>query len=131
MSFWSENSNGNYVYVIDTDDVMTVFPNQMFGGWTGRYGDTFLKGSFDTPEEAQEAMEKLVFCGRSELGKTKSSSWKPSKKGGYYKQTTQGIATVKQAKTGKWFATLDGSFIEGKWFANEDEAKVEADKFFS
>ena len=33
MSDWRENSNGNFVYVIDTDDVMTVF--ERVGLWFG------------------------------------------------------------------------------------------------
>ena len=131
MSNWSENQNGNFVYVIDTDEVMCVFPNQTFGGWTGRLNDTFLKGSYDTPEEAQEAMEKLVFEGQSSLGKTATSSWKPAKKGGFYRQNANGIVTVKQARTGKWFVTYNGEMIQGRWFDTLEEAKQLANSLIS
>jgi len=122
MYNWHQNENGNYIHVIDTDQVMTVYRDKTTGDWTGRLADTFLKGKYDTPEEAQSAMERLVFEDRVELGKTKGLGWKAAKKGGYYKQNSRGIVTVKEAKSGKWFVTHNGRMLENKWLDTADEA---------
>ena len=58
MSEWRENSNGNYVYVIDTDDVMTVYERN--GMWFGVYDSQFTEDGFKTPEQAMDFMEKAV-----------------------------------------------------------------------
>ncbi len=58
MSEWFENTNGNHVYVIDTDDFMTVY--ERHGEWFGVYDNRFTDGGFKTPERAMELMEKAV-----------------------------------------------------------------------
>jgi len=58
MSDWRENSNGNFVYVIDTDDVMTVF--ERAGLWFGVYDNRFIEDGLSTPEKAMAFMEMAV-----------------------------------------------------------------------
>ena len=48
MSDWIQNSNGNYVYVLDSDDVMTVYKNN--GEWFGVYDGRFTECAFKNPE---------------------------------------------------------------------------------
>ena len=56
MSEWNQNANGNYIYKIGPDDIMTVFKKKSGDGWGGVHDGEFLKGTYDTPEEAQKAM---------------------------------------------------------------------------
>ena len=48
MSEWCENSNGNYVFVLDTDEVMTVYQHN--GEWFGVYDSRFIDDGFKYPE---------------------------------------------------------------------------------
>jgi hypothetical protein len=43
MSEWRENSSGKYVFVIDTDEVMTVHQRDVewFGVYDNRQGDQY------------------------------------------------------------------------------------------
>ncbi len=59
-------------------------------------------------------------------GPPRSYTWTPAKKGGLYRYGRWpgerfAIATVKQAQSGSWFATLDGDLIDG-WFGTAAEA---------
>lgn len=129
MLDWYENSNGNYVYSISKGDVMTVFKNKD-GEWSGIYDGKFLRGSYEDPEEAKDLMEKWIIDGDSNLEAPKRYlGWRPSKKGGFYKNAGGGLVTVKQAKTGKWYITIDGDFVQGVWLNTADEAKAKANEY--
>ncbi|MCW1966415.1 hypothetical protein [Polynucleobacter sp.] len=131
MSEWNQNANGNYIYRISADDIMTVFKKKSGNGWSGVRDGEFLKGSYDTPQEAQKAMEEFVFEFNSSLAApiTQNTGWKASNKGGYYKVDDGGITSVKQASSGKWFivSSIKG-FIEGHWFNTAQEAMTKADQ---
>jgi hypothetical protein len=129
MCEWTENDKGNYIYK-HASDVMTVFKKNGSEDWSGVYDGKFLKGSYDTANEAQKAMERFVFNDESKLAKAPTSGWQETKKGGYYKRTANGISTVKQASSGKWYITTNqGTFLEGCWFDTADEAKRKANAF--
>jgi hypothetical protein len=49
--------------------------------------------------------------------------------GGFYKNTEDGIATVKQAKTGKWYITIDGDLVQGVWLNTQEEAMKKANEY--
>jgi hypothetical protein len=129
MLDWYENENGNYVYSISKGDVMTVFKKRD-GEWGGIYDGKFLRGSYDDPEEAQERMERWVIDGDSSLAAPpRLHGWQPAQKGGFYKNANGGIATVKQAKSGKWFITINGDMVQGVWLNSPEEAKKKADEY--
>jgi len=131
MSEWNENANGNYVYKISADDIMTVFKKKSGDGWSGVRDGEFLKGSYDTPEEAQKAMEEFAFEFNSKLAAPirTNTGWQESKKGDYYKITEAGITSVKRASSGKWYlVTATQGMLEGYWFDTAKDAMSKAEQ---
>jgi len=131
MSEWNANENGNYVYKISVDDIMTVFKKKAGDGWSGVRDGEFLKDSYDTPEEAQKAMEEFVFEFNSKLAAPirTSTGWQKSKKGDYYKITEAGIRSVKRASSGKWYViNASQGILEGHWFDTAKDAMTKADQ---
>jgi hypothetical protein len=122
MSEWRENAKGNFVYVIDTDDIMVVF-QRPDGDWAGVYQDRFTKGAFDTAAEAMEAMEPIL-NGDTEMLHQPNPGWVANKKGsGFHIRIGGGIASVKLAQSGSWYATVDGVILKGQWFPSASKAK--------
>jgi len=132
MSEWNENANGNYIYKIGADDIMTVFQKKSGDGWGGVRDGEFLKGTYDTAEEAQKAMEEFVFEFNSDLAASisQNTGWRESKKGSYYRVDESGITSVKRAASSKWFIVSPTiGFVEGHWFDTAKEAMAKADQF--
>lgn len=130
MFEWRENSNGNYVYVIDTDDFMTVYLRN--GEWFGVYDNRFTEKGFKSPEEAMALMEKAVHGDRLDLlekMRPMPVGWRETKKGGYHCVRRDRTMTVKQAKSGKWYLVINQSMVQGKWFDTAEEAKRQADQY--
>lgn len=131
MNEWNENSNGNYVYVIDSDDIMTVFKNRD-GDWVGAYKDRFTKGKFDTAEEAMEVMDSVLEGDTSMLRAPPIRGWIKNKAGsGYHRHTSDGIASVKQSKSGSWYAIIEGSLLRDEWFNTAQGAMAAVDRFLN
>ena len=129
MIDWYESNNGNYVYSISKGDVMTVYKKKD-GDWGGIYDGRYLRGSYANPEEAQERMESWIIDGDSSLeAPPRILGWQPAKKGGFYKKANGGIATVKQAKSSKWFITINGDMVERVWLNSPEEAMQKADEY--
>ena len=130
MSEWRENSNGNYVYVLDTDEVMTVY--QRDGEWLGVYDSRFTEDGFKTPEQAMALMEEAVLGNRLELlvkRKPMPTSWQKTKTGSFQRFRRDCTLTVKQAKSGKWYLVINQTMVQGKWFDTADEAKRQGDQY--
>jgi hypothetical protein len=130
MSEWRENLNGNYVYVIDTDAVITVY--QRNGEWFGVYDNHFTDDGFKNPDEAMTFMENAIFGDRLDLLVKRTpmpSGWRETKKGGYHRVLRDRTMTVKQAKSGKWYLVINQSIVQGKWFETADEAKRQGDQY--
>jgi hypothetical protein len=130
MSEWRENSNGNYVFVLDTDEVMTVY--QRNGEWLGVYDSRFIEDGFKNPEQAMGLMEKAVLGDRLDLlvnRKPMPTGWRKTKKGGYHCIRRDQTMTVKQAKSGKWYLVINQTMVQGKWFDTADEAKRQGDQY--
>ncbi len=125
MSDWRENLKGNYVHV-DDGVVTTVFKGSD-GDWYGIREGMITEEGFDDAESAMEAIDNdhVEFC---EMTAPRDTGWVPAKKGGFYRQNAGGIATVKQARSGKWFVTVNGSMIEGHWLNTKEEAIKLADR---
>lgn len=124
MSDWYENSNGNHVYVIDSDDVMTVYERN--GEWFGVYDNRFAEEGFKTAEHAMTFMEKAVLGDRLDLlvkRKPTQTGWRATKTGGYHCVRHDGTMTVKRAKSGKWYLIVNQTIVQDKWFDTAEEAK--------
>ena len=120
MFDWKENNNGNYTR-IHQDFVMTVYKDEHTGMWKGIYQDDLLIGSYDTPEEAQEAMERYIE-GNTHLVMKINDSGRSKKDGNYYQRSRHGITKVKQANSGKWFIAINGVIVKDLWLETEEEA---------
>ena len=130
MSEWRENSNGNHVYVLNSDEVMTVY--QRNGDWFGVYDNRFTNEGFNAPEQAMALMEKAVLGDRLELLVKRTpmpTGWRETKKGGYHCVRRDQTMTVKQAKSGKWYLVINQTMVQGKWFETADEAKRQGDQY--
>lgn len=121
MSSWQENMNGNYTYPLRSDGVMTIYSKN--GDWRGIYEGRGTRGSFDTPEEAMDIMERAVLYGESHLLKEMDSGWRRDKNGGYYRVSKAGLLSIKQARTGKWYGSISGRLVKDQWFDSAEEAK--------
>ncbi len=129
MSEWRENSNGNYVYILDSDELMTVY--QRDGDWFGVYENHFTGDGFKKPEETMALMEKAVLGDRLDLlvkRKPQPTGWRKTKSGGYHCVRRDHTMTVKQAKSGKWYLVINQTMVQGKWFDTADEAKRQGDQ---
>jgi len=75
-------------------------------------------------------MERWIIDGDSSLeAPPRNLGWQPAKKGGVYKNAKGGIAAVKQAKTGKWYISIDGDLVQGVWLNTQEEAMKKADEY--
>jgi hypothetical protein len=130
MFDWRENSNGNYIYVLDSDEVMTVY--QRNGEWFGVYDSRFIEDGFKTPVQAMAFMEKAVLGDRLDLlvkSAPMPAGWRKTKKGGYHCVRPNHTMTVKQANSGKWYLVINQTMVQGKWFDTADEAKRQGDQY--
>ncbi len=130
MSEWRENSNGNYVYILDSDELMTVY--QRDGDWFGVYDNHFTGDGFKKPEETMALMEKAVLGDRLDLlvkRKPQPTGWRKTKSGGYHCVRRDHTMTVKQAKSGKWYLVINQTMVQGQWFDTADEAKWQGDQY--
>jgi hypothetical protein len=130
MSEWIENSNGNHVYVIGSDDYMTVY--QRNGEWFGVYDNRYIENGLRTAEQAMDLMEKAVLGDRLDLlvkRKPIPIGWRQTKTGGYHCVRRERTMTVKQAKSGKWYLVINQTMVQGKWFDTADEAKRQGDQY--
>lgn len=129
MSDWRENSNGNYVYVLDTDHVMTVF--ERAGLWFGVYDNRFTEDGMSTPEKAMAFMEQAVLNEKLHLLVKRTpipTGWRSTKTGGFHCHRNGGTMTVKQAKSGSWYLLENQTMVQGKWFKTAEEAMSEGDQ---
>ncbi len=122
---WNENANGNFV-AVDAGQVTTVFRDRN-GEWRGIRDGEITNLGFLTAEDAKEAIDDqqvdfVPIRPRTDTG------WRSANKGGFYRQCSRGIVTVKRSKSGKWYVTVNGIFVEGQWLDTEMEAKKLADK---
>jgi hypothetical protein len=130
MSEWRENSNRNYVYILDTDDVMTVYLRS--GEWFGVYDNHFTEEGCQNPQEVMALMEKAVLGDRLDLLERRNPmpvGWRKTKKGGYHCARRDHTMTVKQAKSGKWYLVINQTMVQCKWFDTAEDAKRQGDQY--
>lgn len=119
MSEWRENHNGNFVYV--DDGVVTTVFRASDGEWIGIREGLITDKEFKTSAAAMDAIDeyKVKFSVKTRPADT---GWRAAKKGGFYRQNSAGIATVKQARSGKWYVTVNGRMVDGQWLNTKEEA---------
>jgi hypothetical protein len=130
---WKANSNGNFVWLGFGRLRATVYVRDD-GTWGGIWNDASdgrprrLKGTFDTPEEAQSAIESGDLEGdESDCWCPADDEWQERKKGGFYRKVNGVTVSVKQAKSKSWYAVRMGGARLGengyiKWFSTAEEA---------
>lgn len=127
MSDWHETRNGNYVYELDSGKVMTVFER---GGWRGAHDGHFTVAAYGTAEEAMKVMEAAVLHGDDGLIEAPlrvPTGWRATKAGGWFRQYRGRQASVKLAKSGKWYVLNGSDLVPRRWFDTAEAAKRYAD----
>jgi len=128
---WIENNKGNWVLRGDGVVYATVYATNSGWGaiWNGG-GDGVarrLKAKFEDAGEAIDALESAAMEGdASAKWYPPDEGWKERKKGGYYRKVHGAVVSVKQAKSGSWYAVhMDGGLLgqSGRpmWFHAPDE----------
>jgi hypothetical protein len=122
--------------LIDDDDVeATVFfkDGEWGGVWNGASDrqPRVLKAKYEDADRVIELMDQAIVEGaESSLWWEPALTWRKTKdrKGWYCKVAGGAVASVKQAKTGSWYASRMGEAMLGRhgraeWFASAEEAK--------
>jgi hypothetical protein len=121
MFNWNEIRNGNYVCEDDEGINITVFTDKN-GDWRGIRDNRITEEGYGSAEEAMKTIED----GEADFIKVrpepKTTDWKPAKNGGYYRYREGQILTAKQASSGKWFITIEGSIVRDNWFPSFEAA---------
>lgn len=125
---WTENANGNWVLLDDYGVQATVYRTKT--GWGAIWNGTEdgearrLKGWFATEEDAMSAVDIAIEEGeRSSRWSVPEADWRETKKGGgYYRKYEGAIISVKQARSGAWYAVSMGGALLGQggrpiWFS--------------
>ena len=139
---WFENDRGNHVWWIDGEARATVYlaGNDMWAAvWNGAADGNprRLKQQFDDADDAMEAVETADEKGEdSPLWFPPDGGWIETKdKKGFYRKVDGTIFSVKQAKSGSWFAATAGGMLgqNGKirWHRTIDDARQSVDEFFA
>jgi hypothetical protein len=134
---WRENANGNWV-LIDGDVTATVHSTDNGWGaiWNGATdGKTRrLKMKYQSAEEAMDIVDSAIAEGeRSPRWEALESGWKKTKKGdGYYRKHRGVTISVKQAKSGCWYAVNMVGALLGRagrttWFPTAEQAREAVD----
>ena len=119
MYRWIENEKGNFV-LIEDGRVTTVFKTST-GDWQGVSEDEFTTRSFDTAEEAMDAIDSFEVSFEPPIQSV--NKWHRTKKGYLHKQTKSGFVSIRQAQSGSYYIVTETGPIKGQWFESEQEAK--------
>jgi hypothetical protein len=135
---WVENSKGNHVALGNGGVIGTVYQTPD-GGWSGIWSGGAdgppqrLKGEYCSVEEVQQIIEQTERDGMDPAEwHQPDGEWRQAKKGGYYRRLFGSVVSVKQARSGSWYATMDGTFIgqrgQPTWFADEHASRAAVDQ---
>ena len=126
-----ENANGNYV-ALDLNGVIATVYETDDGYWSAVLNDATsgprrLKGKRGSAEDVQRIVEHTELHGMDvDQWYPPDCEWQPRKEGGCYRKLSSSIVSVKQAKSGSWFAAMRGAQLghggHPTWFATEHEA---------
>lgn len=119
MYRWTENEKGNFV-LIEDGRVTTVFKTTT-GDWQGVSEDEFTTRSFDTAEEAMDAIDSFEVS--FEPPRRSVNKWHRTQKGYLHKQTGSGFMSIRRAQSGAYYIVTETGPIKDQWFESEQEAK--------
>jgi hypothetical protein len=135
---WICNAKGNFVALGGGVVIGTVYQKDdgSWGGvWSGGAGEPSrrLKGEYWSAEEVQEIIDQTERDGMDpDLWYPSNGEWQQAKKGGYYRRLFGSIVSVKRAKLGSWYATMENALIgqrgQPTWFADDQAAKAAVDQ---
>jgi hypothetical protein len=128
---WEENENGNYVYIMGSDDIMTVF--QHGGQWFGVYDNCFSPKGFWELKEALEYMDRAVLEGHPDMliehrPAPSNTTWRRTNKGGYQRRVNGHDLVVKRATSGSWYIVRDTVLVKARWFKSAEAAMRQGDQ---
>lgn len=130
---WIVNENGNHIWVASNGPRATVYPtpdHTWAAVWNGALDGRprRLKEKFAYPEDAEDAVEVADNEGQeSDKWWPPDAEWIANKNGGYRRKVNGVVVSVKQAKSGSWYATRMGGMMLGQngqttWFRTAGEA---------
>ena len=133
---WIENGNGNWVWVGPDGVSATVYATH--NGWGGVWNGPAdgrprrLNAKGEDAEEGMSLIEEAVSQGDASLmWSPPDEEWKERKKGGYYRKVNGAVVSVKQARSGSWYAVHDGDLLgqsgSPMWFITAKEACTAVD----
>jgi hypothetical protein len=135
---WVENAKGNLVALGNGSVIGTVYRThggRWSGVWTGgTEGQPLrLKGEYWSPKAVQEVIERTERDGMDpDRWYPPDHKWQSAKKGGYYRRLFGSTVSVKQAKSGSWYATTNGGLLGRRgqpvWFIDGREAMAAVDQ---
>jgi hypothetical protein len=127
---WSTNSKGNKV-LLDYDSLIATVFHKDDDTWGAIINGQLLVGSAVSAEDMMEHVQEVLLHPYKARYVPPKGTWLRSKAGGYYKRAHGTTISVKQAKTGSWFAaSREGMLSVGgkaRWFATAEEAMRFAD----
>ncbi len=127
---WITNPKGNRVWVQGGSHVATVF-SKNDGGWGAVIGGLLLAGQAKSAEDMMARVEDVLLQPDKARYVLPKGAWQRTKAGGYFKKTNGGIISVKQAKSGSWYATSQHGMLPSpekpKWCKSAEEAMQFAD----
>ena len=135
---WKESATGNWLLVGDAGIEATVYQAGSDWGavWNGASDGKSrrLKAKHESPEETMAAAEAAIAAGEgSRLWWPPDHQWLPTKKGVFYRKHNGMVISVKQARSGSWFATNSsatlGRYGRTTWFSTDAEARSAADAY--
>ena len=134
---WVKNANGNYVALGHNGVIATVYETDD-GCWSAVLNDVTggprrLKGKRGSAEDVQAIVEQTELHGLdADQWYPPDGEWQSRKEGGFYRKLSSTIVSVKQAKSGSWFAAMRGALLghggQPTWFATEHEAMKAVDQ---
>jgi hypothetical protein len=127
---WTTNSKDNKV-LLDYDSVIATVFHKEDDTWGAVINGQLLVGSADSAEDMMEHVQEVLLQPDKARYVPPKGAWLRSKAGGYYKRTVGGTVSVKQAKSGSWYATSQAGMLPSpekpRWFATAAEAMRFAD----
>ena len=134
---WVRNAKGKLVAVTSGRIIGTVYQTDD-GCWSAVWNNATdrplrLKGKRRSAEEVQDIIERAEAAGITpDNWYPPDNEWQSRKKGGHYRKLSGSTVSVKQAKSGSWYAAIKGGSLgqggQPAWFTDEREAMAAVDQ---
>ena len=131
---WHETESGNVALIEDGELEATVYRAGPSWGavWNGAADGRprRMKQKCDDPETAMSSVETAIAEGKDSMRWwPPDDEWQKTKKGGFYRKLNGLTVSVKQAKSGSWYAVNSAGEFLGNggrttWFSTDNEARA-------